>query len=192
VRTVAALFIDPDGPYPTMLGVDAWDESRDARAYAGPHPVVAHPPCGPWSRLKHFCKFQDPSCGPSAVLSVQRWGGVLEHPADSKLFAHMGLPTPKDATDHHGGRTYEVDQCDWGHVTRKRTWIYVVRIDQPWVACLLRERRGKGTPVAAVCNGRGMVGGKRRATAEEARLTPTAFAVLLVKMARRAGAQEVA
>ena len=45
IRTVAALYVEPDGPYSNLDGVEVWDEARDARTYAGPHPVVAHPPC---------------------------------------------------------------------------------------------------------------------------------------------------
>lgn len=45
---VAALYIDPRGVYPQLTGVDCWGPDRDARTYDGPHPVVSHPPCGPW------------------------------------------------------------------------------------------------------------------------------------------------
>ena len=53
VRTVAALYVEPKGCYVGVPGVDPWDEARDARAYTGPHPVVAHPPCQRWGRFWH-------------------------------------------------------------------------------------------------------------------------------------------
>jgi hypothetical protein len=54
VPDVAALYIDPRGPYPKLLGTDmCWDAKRDARTYEGPWPIVAHPACGPWGRLRH-------------------------------------------------------------------------------------------------------------------------------------------
>ena len=43
--TVAALYVEPKGCYVGVLGVEPWDEARDARKYSGPHPVVAHPTC---------------------------------------------------------------------------------------------------------------------------------------------------
>lgn len=40
---IAALFVQRDGCYWNLEGVDPWDEARDARLYDGPYPVVAHP-----------------------------------------------------------------------------------------------------------------------------------------------------
>lgn len=49
---IAALYVETDGAYFGLPGVDPWDEARDARKYAGPHPVVAHPPCQRWGKLR--------------------------------------------------------------------------------------------------------------------------------------------
>lgn len=82
---IATLYVDPRGPYP-KLGVDCWDATRDARKYAGPGPVVAHPPCGPWGGLRHLYEGTEHDCAPRAVEQVRCWGGVLEHPRNSKLW----------------------------------------------------------------------------------------------------------
>jgi hypothetical protein len=180
VRTVAALYVDPRGPYPKMPGVECWDESRDARLYAGPHPVVAHPPCGPWGKLSHFSR-QDPSGGPAAVASVRAWGGALEHPVGSKLWRHCQMPMPGELPDEWGGYTILVEQVSWGHCTRKPTLLYIVGSPMPTI-------RTGGEPTHSVCNGRGqrLTNGtvRLRATAEQARMTPPAFAEFLVGIAR--------
>ncbi len=48
---IAALFVQTGGVYFGLPNVDPWDVKRDARQYAGPWPVVAHPPCSRWCRL---------------------------------------------------------------------------------------------------------------------------------------------
>lgn len=50
---IAALFVEVDGCYAGLPDVDPWPIERDARQYAGPHPVVAHPPCQRWGRFWH-------------------------------------------------------------------------------------------------------------------------------------------
>lgn len=100
LRTVAALFVQPRGCYVGLPGVDPWDEQRDARKYAGPHPVVAHPPCERWGRYwfggpsakVRRAKGDDGGCFAAALNSVRRWGGVLEHPACSSAWKAFGQP----------------------------------------------------------------------------------------------------
>ena len=69
---VAALYVDLNGIYPRLLGEDhCWDSERNALSYQGPHPVIAHPPCGPWGRFKAFCTKQDPLLALRAVEQVR-------------------------------------------------------------------------------------------------------------------------
>lgn len=206
------LYIDLRGPYPKMAGQDWMSPGsfarmprldcyglpdRDARAYDGPHPVVAHPPCGPWGRLRHLYKGAEHDCAPRAVEQVRRWGGVLEHPAGSKLWDVCGLPAPlrngpnaqyglRDAFD---GFSIELDQCDWGHVARKRTWLYLVRVPRSaleappfpgrepthWTSgsCGASSRTGKPVPP-----------GIKVCSAQQRRRTPPLFAEYLIRLAR--------
>ena len=71
---VAALFVQRDGCYFDNPIVDPWDDKRDARLYAGPHPIIAHPPCQLWGRFAH--------------VNFARWGGEHNRPGnDGGCFA---------------------------------------------------------------------------------------------------------
>jgi hypothetical protein len=161
-----------------MPGVECWDEQRDARLYAGPHPVVAHPPCGPWSRLRFFCRHQPKDCAPIAVEQVRRWGGVLEHPQSSQLWPHCDLPLPGGLPDAYGGWSVELDQVSWGHRARKTTWLYVVGVGPGSV-----ELRRGGTPTHCV-NSLKRDTQLLELSAAGRRRTPPAFAEFLVELAR--------
>lgn len=188
---VSVLYCDPRGPYPGLVR-DWYDETRDARTYAGPNPVVCHPPCGPWGRLRHLSRHQPKDLAPIAVAQVRRWGGVLEHPAGSLLWEHCGLPLPSELPDAWGGITIAVDQCDYGHVARKATWLYLVGIRSIDATPARRE------PTHWISGGRHpsrktYVGHRGYApahikfcSAQMRRRTPRAFAEWLIDLASRA------
>ncbi len=99
---VAALYVETDGCYFGLPGVDPWDEARDARDYDGPTPVVAHSPCQRWGRYwggaprkpHQYRKGADAGKFAAALTAVRNFGGVLEHPKDSAAWAWFGLQTP--------------------------------------------------------------------------------------------------
>lgn len=184
LRTVAALYVDMRrGPYPSMTSVDCWDVSRDAKLYEGPHPVVAHPPCGPWSKLSHLCTKQDPECGVRAVEQVLEFGGVLEHPAHSKLWSHMNLPRPGEFHVPHVF-TLEVDQCRWGHQARKHTWLLCSRVDRSRIGALPLWREPTHVIDSSKASKRAGTDVGKHIPKSRRHLTPPEFAQFLVRLAR--------
>ncbi len=195
---VAALYVETNGVYYGLADVDPWDEARDARLYAGPWPVVAHPPCNKWSQLAYINRRlipgyeigDDGGCFAAALASVRRFGGVLEHPAGSLAWARFGLPRP----GRHGwtmplddlGMTTEVDQWHYGHRARKTTWIYVVGVD---VRPLDWRRAISDYIVSGFLHGTG-TDERRRVRPSEASRTPAEFRDVLLDMARSASRAE--
>ena len=144
MSVIAALYVETEGCYFDLPGVDPWDEARDARKYAGPHPVVAHPPCQRWGRFWHgstrkphqFKLGDDAGCFASALAAVRTWGGVLEHPADSRAWSRFNLNAPRrgegwTVADMEGGWTCYVEQGHYGHHGRKPTWLYAHGVELP-------------------------------------------------------------
>jgi hypothetical protein len=122
--TVAALCVQVRSEYHTLPGVECYDVHRDVRTFHGGKPVVAHPPCREWSA---FCSHQakappgEKELGLLCAGRLRECGGVLEHPAHSRLFAASGLPQPGETKD--GLWTVEVLQAWWGDSRSKRTWL---------------------------------------------------------------------
>lgn len=199
---VAALFVQKNGAYYGLDDVDPWDEARDARLYAGPYPVVAHPPCERWGRyatggpnpLARRRKIGDDNgCFASALASVRQFGGVLEHPAGSLAWKHHGIAIPTSSggwivADKSNGNTCRVDQGRYGHLAKKATWLYAVgieltdldwtratgiKLDEGWHSTAAR-RRARSLGVKPV----------KRLTMSQKIATPVPFRDLLLSMAR--------
>lgn len=176
VQTVAALYVDPKGVYANLPGVEVWDEARDARTYAGPWPVVAHPPCNRWAKLgRRELRGEDGGCFSAALVAVRTFGGVLEHPAETYAWATFGLARPvrhgwTSRTDDPGW-TIELDQHAYGFPTRKPTWLYACAGDPVTMPYLVAPRALRG------CDS---------LWSTERAHTPPAFRDVLLAMARSA------
>lgn len=187
---IAALFVETDGAYYGLPNVDPWDEKRDARLYAGPHRVVAHPPCNKWSPLAYINQKRIPGykigddggCFEAALNAVRTWGGVLEHPALSIAWTRFNLPKPARGNWrnelHDPGWVTEVSQSAYGHRARKRTWLYLNGepfdldwSDPPRTAIVSGFLHRKGTDES------------RRVRPKEAAATPPAFRDVLLELA---------
>lgn len=126
----AVLFARSDSIYKSIPGCDVFDIERDARTYSGSLPVIAHPPCRAWGRLRTFAKprHDEKALALFAVDKVRDCGGVLEHPAHSSLWEAAELPGPAGGFDAFGGFTLGITQHWFGHRAEKATFLYIVGI----------------------------------------------------------------
>lgn len=205
---IAALYVEKDGAYFGLDGVDPWDEQRDARKYAGPWPVVAHPPCQRWGKLwagqplwikrtgERKVKGDDGGCFKHALYVVRKCGGVLEHPKDSHAWPYFGLNKPPQkggwvSADFYGGWTCCVEQGRYGHYARKPTWLLAYGCDLPELDWGISEPKFPEWAIEkhglAWCKRAGELAFMGGGTDSSPRIgTPPAFKQLLIDMARSA------
>jgi hypothetical protein len=191
MTTVAALYVAKGGCYFGLPDVDPWDEARDARLYAGPWPVVAHPPCGRWCQLAPLVERvygyrvgDDGGCFEAALAAVRKWGGVLEHPAYSLAWGAFDLPAPPPRGWQRsmcGGWVCAVSQAAYGHRAQKMTWLYAHGVTLPPMSW---ERPPATAKVSFLANNGGAALPPMRT--KEAKATPPAFRDLLLSIARTA------
>lgn len=198
---VAALFVQTNGAYFGLPFVDPWDEPRDARMYGGPHPVVAHPPCGRWckplakvNQTRYGHKIGDDGGSFHRALSCVLWfGGVLEHPANSYAWdkEYFNLLKPRRGAwlrdwNHSDAWVTEVSQSAYGHKARKKTWLLYVGENPP---PMVDWSDPKGTHLTSWLQRTSRKA--PRITKKEADKTPTRFRDLLLSLASQS-AKEVA
>jgi len=203
---IAALYVATGGCYFNLPDVDPWDETRDARKYEGPWPVVAHPPCERWGRYwsggpsakVRRTLGDDNGCFAAALAAVRQYGGVLEHPEASHAFAAHGLPKPPKSggwVEAPGGWVCSVEQGNYGHRARKATWLYVagpkppdliwgkapgdfIRLDEGFHSKEERQRAVK-------------TGACQRLSKKQRTATPEAFRDLLIFIAKQCEKGEI-
>lgn len=188
---VTSVLFTQDRSIYERLGQSTWPQSRDARKYDKTGPVVAHPPCARWCQLAPLNERRyghrvgdDGGCFASALESVRRCGGVLEHPARSIAWPTFGLTAPsKLGWLQTAPREWvcSVSQAAYGHKARKQTWLLYVGARQPFdldwskpqpthqISERDRHNTSRGVLPAL---------GKREASA-----TPEAFATVLLALA---------
>lgn len=196
---IAALYVQTGGCYFGLPDVDPWDEQRDARLYAGPWPVVAHPPCQRWGRYARggpsaHGKFEigaDGGCFEAALRAVRTWGGVLEHPEGSHAWRRFCLAIPPRwggwIGSLCGGWTCCVEQGHYGHRSRKATWLYAYGVTLPaltWGKSAATARMDDGFHSAEARRKAIKRGVTERLTKRERAATPLPFRDLLLSIAR--------
>jgi len=185
---VAVLFARQDSIYKRIDGCDVFDIERDARTYTGALPIVAHPPCRAWGRLRAFAKPREDEKDLAlfAVDQIRRFGGVLEHPAQSSLWPVAGLPPLDQSKDLFGGWSMAVDQFWFGHRARKRTFLYICGIE-PSELPPLPLALGDAPMTIASSRRRASDGSRYRKEVPDAEreATPPAFALWLLDLASR-------
>lgn len=189
---IAALFIQEDGCYLGVDGIDPWPVERDARKYNLDYPVVAHPPCQLWGALasvnyarwggEHNKPGNDNGCFASALASVNRCGGVLEHPAKTRAFKAYGLSKPVGTGWSRSGQGWvcEVWQSAYGHRANKATWLYYVGDIPPFE---LNWSRPVGSHQVGFQDQRGKQRNKPTLSKREANATPIEFRNVLISLA---------
>jgi hypothetical protein len=113
-----------------------------------------------------------------ALWAVRTFGGVLEHPSNSRAWQFFNLFKPggkgwSGAGDAIGW-TCEVEQGNYGHRARKKTWLYAVGCELPSM------RWGKSKATMTIEN----MGHAERAA------TPIPFRDVLIDIARGCSAKE--
>ena len=181
---------------------------RDAREYAGPYPVVAHPPCARWGRYwgggpmlagtpRAKKLGDDGGCFAAALWAVRTFGGVLEHPEASHAWRWFGLASPRRCGQwwhaDQWGWTCCVEQGHYGHRARKATWLYVARRKSlpslNWGASDAGYRLDEGYHSAEERRKSQKLGTISRMPQRERARTPEPFRDLLLGIARGCGAR---
>jgi len=112
---IAVLCANVNSVYKSFPDLEVYDKNRNAYTFPGGSPIIAHPPCQQWSRLKHFAKGDqaEKDLAFFCLEMVNKYGGILEHPIGSHFFKAAGIT-----------KTYSINQSWFGFPAKKTTLLY--------------------------------------------------------------------
>lgn len=128
----------------------------------------------------------DGGCFRAALAAVRRWGGVLEHPAESHAWRFFDCASPgrgywAQSVVNPGEWATEVCQRNYGHPARKRTWLLYVGSNPP-----VLDWSDPSPPEAWISSDRprSQLSTVKQLAGQKSKRTPLAFRDLLLDMAR--------
>ena len=124
---IPVLFTQLDSTYNRFDVFDIYDKNRNALSYESRLPIIAHPPCRKFSRLRSFstAPVSEKKLAFFALSRVRQFGGILEHPRSSTLWK-TGNFNLSGQVDEYGGFLRSVDLSWFGYPARKKTMLYFV------------------------------------------------------------------
>ena len=126
---IPVLFTAHNSLYNDFDIFDCYDEKRNAFTYTDRVPLIAHPPCRLFSRLRKLSS-ADPiekKCAYFALARIRQFGGILEHPRSSTLWLNGNFKLD-GSVDDYGGFLRSVNLSWFGFPAQKKTMLYFVGI----------------------------------------------------------------
>jgi hypothetical protein len=134
-RPITVLCAARSSIYQAFPGLTIYTRSKDAWSANPVGPVIAHPPCRCWSRMRGLSsltlteRILEMMLAFHCLKLVTKRGGILEQPAFSSFWRHANLPRCGDTSRAPGMWSLAVDQSNWGHRSTKPTWLLFCHID---------------------------------------------------------------
>lgn len=122
---IPVLFTQENSNYNKFEIFDCYDLQRNALSFSGRIPVIAHPPCRKFSKLRGLstAPISEKKLAFFALSKVRQFGGILEHPRSSTLWLN-GNFNLDGYVDSYGRFLRSVDLSWFGFPARKNTMLY--------------------------------------------------------------------
>jgi hypothetical protein len=126
---IPVLFTNEKSNYNNYSIFDTYSKKRNAFTYYSRSPLIAHPPCRLFSRLRGFstANKSEKKLAFFALSRVRQFGGILEHPRSSTLWKNGNFNLSGNI-DEYGGFLRSVNLSWFGYPCEKKTMLYFVGI----------------------------------------------------------------